>query len=154
MNKISLGVAAFLVMLPALVKGEDYSKYYQNLPVDVKTVTAPLIPDYRVTLTDFGAVGDGATLCTDAFSKAIAELTAKGGGRLTVPQGVWLTGPITLDNNIELHLDKNAIIYFSPDKQLYLETQKRSGRVKPCIGADRKHDIAITGEGIIDGNGQ
>ena len=71
-----------------------------------------------------------------------------------MPQGVWLTGPITLDNNIELHLDKNAIIYFSPDKRLYVETKKRSSRVRPCISADKKHDIAITGEGIIDGNGQ
>ena len=51
-------------------------------------------------------------------------------------------------------MEKNAIIYFSPDKQLYLDNGKKSSRVLPCISASKKHDIAITGEGIIDGNGQ
>ena len=128
--------------------------YYSNLPVELKQVSLPQIPDRQLSLNDVGGVGDGVTPCTEAFEKAITQLTAQGGGRLMVPQGIWLTGPITLDNNIELHLDKNAIIYFSPDKRLYVETKKRSSRVRPCISADKKHDIAITGEGIIDGNGQ
>ena len=151
---ITMWMAAMLMLLSVTAKAQDYTKYYQNLPVKIQAVTAPQIPDYRVALTDFGAVGDGITLCTDAFRQAIAQLASQGGGRLIVPQGVWLTGPIELDNNIELHLDKNAIIYFSPDKQLYVNASKKSSRVQPCISAVRKHDIAITGEGIIDGNGQ
>lgn len=128
--------------------------YYKDLPIALKQVTMPQIPDRQLNLKDVGGVGDGVTLCTEAFEKGIAQLAAQGGGKLIVPQGIWLTGPITLDNHIELYLDKNAIIYFSPDKRLYLETKKRSSRVRPCISADKKHDIAITGEGIIDGNGQ
>jgi polygalacturonase len=131
-----------------------YIKYYMGLPVKMQQVKRPNIPDRTLSIKETGGVGDGVTLNTEAFSKAIAQLAAQGGGRLNVPQGVWLTGPIQLDNNIELHLDKNAIVYFTPDKQQYVDSKKRSNRVLPCIYADKKHDIAITGDGIIDGNGQ
>ena len=150
MRRMTIG----LLMAVVTMNMTAQEAYYRNLPVELKRVSMPQIPDRQVSLKDVGGVGDGVTLCTEAFEKGIAQLAAKGGGRLVVPQGVWLTGPITLDNNIELYLDKNAIIYFSPDKRLYVETKKRSSRVKPCISAERKHDIAITGEGIIDGNGQ
>ena len=132
----------------------DYSTHYTKTPVDINQVSAPNIPNRSVSLREFGAIGDGKTLCTDAFQQAISHLSAKGGGVVYVPQGIWLTGPIELDNNIELHLDQNAIIYFSPDKRLYLDSKKRSHRALPCIYAEGKHDIAITGKGIIDGNGQ
>jgi len=100
-------------------------------------------------------VGDGMTLCTDAFTKAISKLTKLGGGRVVVPEGVWLTGPIMLKDNIELHLDRNAIISFSPDKRLYVDAKAKPGsRVYPCIRASKRKNIAITGEGIIDGGGQ
>lgn len=132
----------------------DYSEYYKNLPCQVKPVEAVQIPNNTVTLTEFGAVGDGATLCTEAFRKGISKLTKLGGGRLVVPQGVWLTGPIMLKDNIELHLDKNAIIQFSADKRLYLPEDGKPGRVHPCIRASKRTNIAITGQGIIDGNGQ
>ena len=133
---------------------KEYAKYYDDLPVEVAPVAKPQIPKYKVSLLDFGGVADGVTLNTEAFQRAISHLTEKGGGHLVVPQGIWLTGPIKLDNNIDLHVEKNAIIYFSPDKRLYVVKGRRSGRVEPCISADKKHDIAITGEGIIDGNGQ
>lgn len=154
MNKLLSCVAGLLMLLPTAVKAQDYSKYYKNLPVVLKQATEPQIPDRSLNLKDVGGVGDGVTLNTEAFRKGIEQLEAQGGGRLVVPQGVWLTGPIELDNHIELNLDKNAVIYFSPDKRLYLDGNKKSGRVLPCIRAEKKHDIAITGEGIIDGNGQ
>ena len=92
---------------------KDYSKYYQNLPTEVKPVVEVVIPDYAVSVTDFGGVGDGSTLNTEAFRKAISALTKKGGGRVVVPQGVWLTGPIVMKDNIELRIEKNAIVMFS-----------------------------------------
>ena len=106
-----------------------------------------------MNLKEFGGIGDGVTLNTEAFQKAISRLTAQGGGRLVVPQGMWLTGPIRLESNIELHLDRNAIIYMSPDKRLYLDPDNRQGRCKPSIFAEHCKNIAITGNGIIDGNG-
>ena len=131
---------------------QDYSSYYTELPVPLKQAVAPVIPDNSVQLTDFGAVGDGMTLCTEAFEKAISKLNKLGGGHLNVPQGVWLTGPIALKDNIDLHLDKNAVIYFSPDKSLYVD-EDENGRVYACIRASKRKNISITGEGVIDGNG-
>lgn len=56
----------------------DYGKYYQNLPVQMQQPQTPVIPDYTVNLKDFGAVGDGLTLNTEAFAKAIKALDNKG----------------------------------------------------------------------------
>lgn len=131
----------------------DYAKYYENLPTEMKQVERVVIPDNTLYLHDLGGVGDGVTLCTEAFEKGISRLSKMGGGRLVVPQGIWLTGPIQLKDNIELHLEKNAIIYFSPNKQLYLNESSDASRVQPCIRASKRTNIAITGEGIIDGNG-
>ena len=142
-----------LLCIAIMANAKDYSKYYQNLPTEVKPVVEVVIPDNAVSVTDFGGVGDGQTLNTEAFRKAISALVKKGGGRVVVPQGVWLTGPIVLKDNIELRVEKNAIVMFSPDKSLYIDKDGNSSRVDPCIKASKRKNIAITGEGIIDGNG-
>ena len=131
----------------------DYGRYYQNLPTPLTQVTPFTIPSNEVSLAECGGVGDGVTLNTEAFSKAISKLNKQGGGRLVVPDGVWLTGPIALKDNIEIHVQKNAIICFSPDKSLYVDEEGGSSRVRPCIRASKRTNIAITGQGIIDGNG-
>ena len=136
-----------------MAKAEDYKKYYQDMPVELRQVTAVAIPENTVTLTDFGGVGDGVTLNTEAFRKAISALTKKGGGRLVVPQGVWLTGPIQLKDNIDLHITRNAIVLFSPDKSLFVDKGGKSSRCDAGIKASKRKNIAITGEGIVDGNG-
>ena len=137
----------------ATTASSNYQKYYTALPTPVKAVVPVDIPANEVNIKDCGGVGDGVTLNSEAFRKGISRLTKMGGGRLTVPEGVWLTGPIALKDSIELHLEKNAIIYFSPDKSLYVDRDGTSSRVDPCIKASKRRNIAITGEGIIDGNG-
>ena len=97
----------------------EFAYLYENLPFSMPVVTRPSIPDRRVSLIDFGGTGDGVTLNTAAFARAIDALSKQGGGHLDVPAGIWLTGPITLKSNIDLHLDKNAVILFSSDKTLY-----------------------------------
>lgn len=160
MNKILHKWAVLLLLFcPLAIQAEDYGKYYQQLPVDVKQAQVAQIPNRTVVLTDFGAVGDGRTLCTDAFKKAITKLKNQGGGRLEVPAGVWLTGPIALENNVEMHLitkPSSISLLTSVFICLMKPTKKKWGgeRVLPCIYASKKHDIAITGSGIIDGNGQ
>lgn len=150
-----LTISLFLLCTVIGAWAADYSKYYKDLPCNVKAVVPFTIPDNEVSIADCGAVGDGMTLCTDAFTKAISKLTKLGGGRVVVPEGVWLTGPIMLKDNIELHLDRNAIISFSPDKRLYVDAKAKPGsRVYPCIRASKRKNIAITGDGIIDGGGQ
>lgn len=148
-----LGAALLLTSLTTTAQAQDYTTYYQNLPVALQQVTAPVIPANSITLTEVGGVGDGVALNTEAFQKGISKLSKQGGGRLVVPAGVWLTGPIMLKDNIELHLDKNAIILFSPDKRLYVDPSSNSERCQPAIRASKRKNIAITGSGIIDGNG-
>lgn len=137
----------------------DYSKYTQRLPFQMAEVKAPVIPNAKVTLTDFGAVGNGEVLCTDAFAKAIDQLYKMGGGHLVVPRGIWHTGPIVLRSNIDLHLEAGAVIQFAADESLYpiiktsfegLDTR----RVQSPLSANGASNISITGQGVIDGNGQ
>src|SRR5215475_11929822 len=129
------------------------SGFADQLP-SLPKVTAPRIPKRTVTLSDFGT-GDGATLNTEAFEKAIAALAAKGGGRLVVPPGIWLTGPIRLRSKIDLHLERGALLQFSRDFNLYplavFDTKgvKVVEATSPIFGQDLQ-DVAITGDGIID----
>lgn len=145
---------AVIASLTAAYAG-DYGKYYQNLPVKMEQPALPSIPDNTVNLKDFGGVGNGIALNTNAFEMAIKALEAKGGGHLVVPQGVWLTGLISLKDNIDLHLEKNAIILATPDRSLHFKTKDgvRENKCTPLISASKRKNISITGEGIIDGNG-
>ena len=139
------------------VKSYDY--LYKDLPFDMPVLSVPVFPANEVSVADFGGVGDGTVLNTEAFAKAIDALESKGGGKLIVPSGVWLTGPIVLKSNINLHLTDRAIILFSPDKDLYpiVETVFEGLDTRRCqspISARNVENIAITGSGAIDGNGQ
>ena len=130
----------------------------EGVPFDMPVVLRPSIPARKVLLTDFGAVGDGVTLNTESFAEAIASLVRRGGGTLVVPAGIWLTGPIGLESHIELRLDKDAVIVFSTDQDLYpiIDTNFEGLDVRRCLSplhAEGATDIAITGEGVIDGNG-
>ena len=84
-------------------------------PVDVSAIenlrpALPVIPNRTFTLTDFGAVGDGATMNTEAFKKAIAAVDKAGGGKLIVPKGVFVTAPFKLCSSLDLHLAEGAVI--------------------------------------------
>lgn len=130
-----------ILLLPLLLLSSALSA--QTAPAAV------VIPDRQVSLSDFGGVPDGVTSNTESFRKAISALDKQGGGRLLVPEGIYLTGPISLKSCIDLHLERGAVILFSPDKREFLDGEK----VKPGITASKRHDVSITGEGIIDGNG-
>ena len=140
---ITLLVCCFL---SALAQAGDYAHLYQNLPEP----QVPQIPATRVSLPDFGGCADGIGLNTDAFRKAVSALEKQGGGHLDVPAGIWLTGPIGLKSRIDLHLERGAIILFTPEKEAFL----KDGKMVPGITASKREDVSITGEGIIDGNGE
>ena len=159
MKKLLLTLVAALAVSLGAQADNPYKKYTEELPFSMPEVKAPVIPDYQVKLTDFGGVGDGITLNTEAFAKAIDALSKKGGGKLVVPQGVWHTGPIVLKSNIELHLKSGAVILFAADESLYpiIETSFEgldTRRLQSPIYAKGATNIAITGNGVIDGNGQ
>lgn len=155
MKQILISIAA-LVLCVLAVSAKDYSTYYSNLPVKMKPVTEPQIPERSVTLTDFNAKGDGVTLNTEAIKAAIAKLDAMGGGHLIVPEGIYLTAPFELKSNIDLHLERNAMLLATPDKSLHFPVVngKRAKKTQSLVYAEKCHDISITGEGIIDGNGK
>ncbi|MDR1226223.1 MAG: glycoside hydrolase family 28 protein [Prevotellaceae bacterium] len=132
---------------------------YKNLPFKMDKVQQPTFANNSASIADFGAKADGVTLNTDAFSKTIDAIAKNGGGKVVVPQGLWLTGPIVLQSNINLHLEQGAIILFSNKFDLYpvvatsfegLDTYRCQS---PISGKDLTN-IAITGNGIIDGSGE
>lgn len=135
------------------------SKLYKNLEFKMPKVVAPTFPNNRVSITDCGAISGGQHLNTLAFAKAISAVEKKGGGTVVIPRGLWLTGPIILKSNINLHADKGALIVFSENKNLYpliktgFEGLKTVRCMSPIYGKDLTN-IAITGKGIFDGNGQ
>ena len=130
----------------------------QGGPPSLPAVATPVIPATVVRLTECGGIGDGRSLNTAAFEKAFALLDARGGGRLVVPPGLWLTGPLRFRSRTELHLERGALIQFSRDYRLYpltvidLKGEKEVDSTSPLSGQNLE-DIAITGDGILDGGG-
>lgn len=122
------------------------------------TVELPIFPDRKVSITDYNAVPGGTVSNTVAINNAIKALANLGGGTVIVPKGIWLTGPITLKSNINLHLEKGAFITFDKNPEEYpviltdYEGQPRLRAVSPIHAFDEEN-IAITGDGVIDGNG-
>jgi polygalacturonase len=120
-------------------------------------IVPPTFPERDFDVTRSGAVGDGATLCTTAFRKAIAECRAAGGGRVVVPPGRFLTGAIHLRSGVNLHLSEGATLLFSrdPDHYLPLVFTRWEGvelmNYSPFIYAFEQENIAITGRGTLDG---
>ena len=130
-----------------------------DLPFAMAPVALPQIPARVCSIADHGARGDGATLNTEAIAAAIEACSKAGGGRVVVPRGIFLTGPIELKSRIDLHLDRGALLRFSPRFELYPPVRasyEGGDRVKARspIWAKGAEDIAITGEGVIDGSGQ
>ncbi|XBA03220.1 glycoside hydrolase family 28 protein [Fibrella sp. ES10-3-2-2] len=121
-------------------------------------VAAPKFRKDTISISRFGAVADGLTLNTAAITKAIEQCNKAGGGVVLVPRGLWLTGPITLKNNVNLHLAKGALVQFSSQREAYplvsttWEGEEAIRNQAPISGVDLEN-IAITGEGILDGAG-
>lgn len=144
---------------PADNPSYKYGYLYEGLPFEMPRVQVPTFPDNRVNLLDWGGNPDGITLNTDAFTKAMQDLSEKGGGTLIVPEGIWFTGPIVFHSNINMHLEKGALILFSPDFGLYplVETVFEGLDTRRCqspISGRNLENIAITGEGSINGSGE
>ena len=109
-------------------------------------------------ITKYGAKADGISLNTEAINKAIDACNKKGGGVVVVPEGMWITGPIILKSNVNLHLQRNALIQFTKDFSQYpLVEANWEGlpqmRNQSPISATNAENIGITGYGIIDGSG-
>lgn len=122
-------------------------------------VKLPEIPEKQYSITEYGAVSNGKASNTKAIADAIEAASEAGGGTVVIPAGIWLTGPIELKSNIRLHACRGAVVLFDKNPEEYpvfladYEGQPRIRTVSP-IHARGAENIAITGEGIFDGNGQ
>ena len=151
---ILFGIVGINAQDKQVTEGKDYSYLYKDLPIPLERPQLPVIPERYVKLTDYGAVSDGITLCTEAFKKAIDDLSSTGGGHLIIEDGIWLTGPVMLKSNIDINLRRNAIVKMTPDKSKHRNTTNKTSKlVIPAFYAKNAHDISITGLGAIDGSG-
>ena len=165
---MTLNKSAFMLLAVAIysvhafsqpaTKTEVANDLYKGIEFQMPRVKEPVIPANSVTIADFGAQNGGQVLCTKAFTDAIDAISKKGGGKVIVPRGIWLTGPITLKSNIELHVESGAVVVFSTDKSLYplVETNFEGSGTYRCISpvnGKNLENIALTGEGIFDGSG-
>ncbi len=121
-------------------------------------VELPSFKDKNYNILDFGAKSDIEFNNKKAIQEAIDTCSNNGGGIVIIPNGFYLTGPIELKSNVNLHLDDNAYVLFTKSKEEYplqftdYEGQRRIRALSP-ISANNCHDIALTGNGIMDGNG-
>jgi polygalacturonase len=120
-------------------------------------VRPPRFRDRVFPVTRFGARGDGVTDCTEAFRRAVRACSGSGGGHVVVPPGRYHTGPIHLRDDVDLHVMRDATIAFSQDPNDYLPAvfSRWEGtelfNYSPFVYAFGQRNIAITGEGTLDG---
>lgn len=114
-------------------------------------------PNNTFNILDFGAISDGETNNSEAIKKAIASCSKAGGGKVLIPAGRFLTGPIHLKSNINLHLEEGAEVLFSTDSKDYLPVVHTSYEgqelmnYSPLIYAYKEKNIAVTGKGVFNG---
>jgi len=127
---------------------------WTNLP----EIQQPVFKKDTTNILTLGAKADGVTLNTKAINEAIEKVSKKGGGVVLVPAGLWLTGPIVMKSNVNLHLKESATLLFTPDKSQYALTEgvyegKTAARNQSPVSGSNLENIAITGKGVLDGNG-
>ncbi len=145
----------FLLLLVAILPIVCVFSQQNKLP-QVKTTS---FKSDTINIEKFGAKADGISLNTKSINDAIQDMHSKGGGVVLVPEGLWLTGPIELKSNVNLHLKRNAMLQFTKDFTQYkLVAGNWEGlpqmRNQSPISATNANNIAITGYGIIDGAGE
>ena len=152
--KTRIGIAVLLLAgcFTSRVQCQQYS--WQHLP----RVNKPEFKKDTINILKYGAKADGITLNTTSINKAISACSAKGGGVVLIPQGLWLTGPLVMKSNVNLHVSRAALLQFTDDKTQYKLVEGNyeghaAVRNESPISGTNLTNIAITGEGIIDGHG-
>ncbi len=135
---------------------DNPSEGWSQAPGILAGIVAPVFPNHDFVVTDYGAVGNGTTLCTQAFANTIQACHAAGGGRVLVPSGVYLCGAIRLLSNVNLHLADDAIISFSQNPADFPVVYTRFEGTEcmnysPLIYAFEQENIAVTGAGTLNG---
>lgn len=155
----------FIVLLVILLMGRgvhaQLSEAERKAAIQeiVDRIQLPVIPDYNVSVTKFGAKGDSVSNNKKAFDKAMKALEKRKGGTIRVPKGVYtVNGPIHFVSNVNLHLEEGAKIRFGSNPKDYpLVLTSWEGTMlynySPLIYGNELENISITGKGTIDGEG-
>jgi polygalacturonase len=152
---LQVGFLASALAASTDVNGQPASQWSQATEI-LERIHAPKFPAHEFVITEFGAVSDGKSNSTIAITKAI-EACHKAGGKVVVPEGEFLTGPIHLQSNVELHLDRGATLKFTTDPKAYLSVvfTRFEGmecyNYSPLIYAFEQENVAVTGDGTLDG---
>ncbi|WP_324719957.1 glycoside hydrolase family 28 protein [Salinimicrobium sp. HB62] len=135
----------------------DFSDPWKRADEIVENITVPEFQDKVFNIMDYGASANGEVSSSAAFAKAIEACAQAGGGKVLVPAGVYLTGPIHLKSNVNLHLEEGAEVKFSTNQQDYLPVVHTSFEgmelmnYSPLIYAYKQKNIAVTGKGTFNG---
>lgn len=137
----------------------DIDALCQTASFPMPSVPVPSFPDRVLSVTDFGADPTGAALSTAAIQQAIDSCHSLGGGTVLIPAGVYSTGPLSLKSNIRLHTEANTFVSFAPIFDLYpIYATWFEGiptmRSQSPLSAFNAENIAITGKGTFNGNGE
>ncbi|MFN3941991.1 MAG: glycoside hydrolase family 28 protein [Flavobacterium sp.] len=122
-----------------------------------KSIIKPSFQNKEYTITSFGAIEGGLVDCSQNIKNAIVECSKSGGGKVIIPRGKFLTGPIHLENNVNLHLQEGAELLFSTNPNDYYPLVHTSFEglelmnYSPLIYAKNKKNIAVTGNGTLNG---
>lgn len=162
LNKTAIGLLSAVLFLT-----ETTAQYAQAQNTKIpkafagKALPKVQLPAFKkdtVNISAYGAKGNGVFMNTKAINNAIDACSKKGGGVVLVSTGVWMTGPIVLKSNVNLHINRDAVLLFTKDFNQYQLVAgnwegRPSARNQSPISAKNQTNIAITGSGIVDGNG-
>ena len=159
-RKYALVLVCSLKAVQCLLAQEKTMNDYRKMTLfAMPEVELPAIPANTFTITDFGAIGNGQALNTNAIQQAIEACSKAGGGTVVIPPGLWLTRPIGLKSNINLHVPTGAVVLFTPDRNSYpiIPASKNITKnfiVKPPVYGYKLNNVSITGNGVLDGSGE
>ena len=145
-----------LLFIPCAAMANAWDTQYKQIE---KNIRQPEFKDKSYNITDFGASTKAKAADNQkAINKAIATCSKNGGGRVVIPEGTFITGAITMLSKVNLHIEKNGVLLFAFQPELYPIVPTRwegldCWNLQPCVYAYKQTDIAITGQGTIDGGG-
>ena len=148
---VSVLLVSFMMMACKPTIG--YETIEVNAPFPMEPIKVCIFPDQDFVITEYGAVADQDN--TEAIAKAISACNEAGGGRVVVPAGIWVTGPIHFKSNVNLHLQEGAVLSFTDNPEDYLPAVMTSWEgmecynYSPLLYAFECENIAITGKGRL-----
>jgi len=155
-----IGILLACIILVTGLVAQDQTSAWKEAARIVKSIERTKFPKCDYNIRHYGAVANDTTVLNhESINSAILECSLNGGGRVVVPAGTYVTGPIRLRSNVNLYLEEGAVLLFSPRKDLYLPQVMTRWEgmdcynYQPLIYAYGETNIAITGKGTIDGQG-